>query len=201
MLRPERRIGLHLFKLSIVFLSIVIENIGVPLPVEGSYLLAADLLKDGFPYALMLILLTSAHLLGSIISFGLGWWGEGWLTRRLQERPGFLKASEAIHKWYAKHGEITTFATRFIGYVRPWSSMVAGFAHINFLSFIFWTLLGSLLFNIIVLTLTRYLINWWYQFGTWFKVGSAVLFVASFSAIFFVHHFWQKRQRVESSQE
>lgn len=171
------------------------------MPVEASYLLAAKLLRDGFSYIFMLIVLTSAHLAGSILSFGLGWWGEGWLTNHLQKRPGFLKASKAIHKWYADHGKATIFATRFIGYVRPWSSLVAGFAHIEFGSFVCWTLLGSLLFNIIVLVFTQYLLNWWYQFGTVFKIASAILFVISFSAIFIVHHFWQKKHQDEPIQE
>jgi membrane protein DedA with SNARE-associated domain len=174
---------------------------GVPLPVEASYLLAAKLLRDGYSYVFMLIVLTAAHLTGSILSFGLGWWGEGWLTKRLQKRPGFMKASQTIHKWYTDHGKITIFATRFIGYVRPWSSMVAGFARIDFGSFVCWTLLGSLLFNIVVLIFTQYLLNWWYQFGTVFKIVSGVLLVVSFSAIFVIHHFIQKRHQEELDQE
>ncbi|MEN6350998.1 MAG: VTT domain-containing protein [Syntrophomonas sp.] len=197
----EGALFLQLFELGVIFVSIVVENMGVPLPVEASYLLAAKLLRDGFSYILMLILLTTAHLTGSILSFGLGWWGEGWLTDRLQKRSGFMKASKAIHKWYADHGKITIFATRFVGYVRPWSSLVAGFAHIEFGSFVCWTLVGSLLFNIIVMIFTQYLLSWWYQFGTVFKVASAVLLVISFSAVFIVHHFWQKSHKEESDQE
>lgn len=173
----------------------------MPLPVEASYILAATLLQDGYPFVLMITVLTTAHLVGSIIAFGLGWWGEGWLTKRMQKRPRFIKASQAIHKWYAKHGKTTVFITRFIGYVRPWSSLVAGFAHINFLSFVFYTFTGSLLFNIVVMVFTKYLLNLWYQYGYWFKISSATLCLLSFSALFFVHYFYHKNTEEEPVQE
>ncbi len=149
----------------------------------------------------MITILTAAHLVGSIIAFGLGWWGESWLTRHLQKRPRFIKVSQAIHKWYAKHGKATVFATRFIGYVRPWSSLVAGFAHINFLSFVFYTLTGSLIFNIIVIAFSRYLLNLWYQYGYWFKISSATICLLSFGALFIAHHLYYKSSSEETVQE
>lgn len=193
--------NLQLFKLAVIFFSIVIENVGVPLPVEASYILAASLIKDGHSYFFMLTVLTMAHLAGSIIAYGLGCWGEGWLTRHLQKRPRFIKASQAIHRWYAQHGKATVFATRFIGYVRPWSSLVAGFAHVNFPSFVFYTLSGSFLFNIIVLVCTKYLLNLWYQYGYWFKVSSVTLCLMSFGALFFAHRFYLKSDKDEPVRE
>ncbi|HWP96360.1 MAG TPA: VTT domain-containing protein [Syntrophomonadaceae bacterium] len=145
--------------------------------------------------------LTAAHLVGSTLAYGLGWWGDDWLTKHLDKSPRFIKTSQAIHKWYAKHGMVTVFATRFIGYVRPWSSLVAGFAHIDFLPFISCTFAGSVLFNIIVLVFTKHMLDLWYQFGYWFKISSATLCILSFSAIFLVYHFYFKSAQEEPVQE
>ncbi|MCX5779392.1 MAG: VTT domain-containing protein [Firmicutes bacterium] len=176
-----------------IFFSILIENISIPFPVEACYLLAADLIKRGYSYAWLLTLLTTAHLSGSMIAYGLGWWGKDYLMKRFHHRKRFLQVSNSIHNWYERYWNITVFATRFIGYVRPWSSLVAGFARINWLPFLFWTLLGSLIFNIIALEFTLYFLGWWHQFGTLLRYLAIGLFLLSFTAIYWLQHFWRRR--------
>lgn len=119
--------------------------------------------------------------------------GEGLSYETLSHRKRFLEVSDSIHNWYERYGNITVFATRFIGYVRPWSSLVAGFARINWLPFLFWTLLGSLIFNIIVLEFTLYFLEWWHQFGTLLRYLAIGLFLLSFTAIYWGQYFWRRR--------
>lgn len=176
-----------------IFFSMLIENLGVPFPVEASYILAAALIRQGHSYALMLTLLTGGHLTGSILAYGLGRWGENWLTNRWRHKASFMEVSEAVQRWYARYGSITVFATRFIGYVRPWSSLVAGFAGIEWMPFIGWTFIGTLLFNVIVLKFTLYFLHWWIHFGSLFRYISIGLFLLSFSAVFLVRHYWKHR--------
>ena len=176
----------------------MIENIGVPFPTEASYLLAVDVVQHGYSYWLMMVLLTAAHTIGATIAFGLGWWGEGWLTSHLQQRAGYRKASQAIHRWYASYGQPTTFAARFIGYVRPWSSLIAGFAHIDFAPFLLWTLTGSFLFNVMAMAVGMSMWDWWFRFGLWFKVGAVILFLISFGVIFFFNHYYNQREKNSS---
>jgi len=175
-----------------IFFSMLIENMGVPFPVEASYLLAAALIKQGHSYALMLILLTGGHLAGSMLAYGLGRWGKDRLINRWSHKPGFMKVNDSIHKWYDRYGSITIFATRFIGYVRPWSSLVAGYARIRWQPFLGWTFIGTLLFNIIVLQFTIYFLQWWTRFGSFFRYASIALFLLSFSAIFWAQHYWRR---------
>jgi membrane protein DedA with SNARE-associated domain len=147
-----------------IFLSVVVENLGIPLPIEGSYVLAYLLIQRGHSYLFMLLLLTAAHLTGSLVAYGVGYWGEGFLLRRFANNQEFLKTRRKLQDWYARYGALTVFATRFIGYVRPWSSFVAGFARVNLWSFAFWTALGSLLFNVFLLEFTRYLLHVWQSY-------------------------------------
>jgi len=176
-----------------IFFSMLIENIGVPFPVEASYLLAAALIKQGHSYALMLTLFTGGHVTGSMLAYGLGRWGEERLTNRWRNKPRFMEINDSIHRWYARYGIITIFVTRFIGYVRPWSSLAAGFAGIKWQPFLVWTLIGTLIFNIIVLEFTIYFLQCWSRFGSLFRYASIALFLLSFSAIFLVKHYWQRQ--------
>lgn len=150
--------------LSGIFLSVMVENLGLPFPIEGSYVLAYLLIQRGFSYPLMVLLLTAAHLTGSLAAYGVGYWGEGYLARRLADNKEFLETRRKLQDWYARYGALTVFITRFIGYVRPWSSFVAGFARVNLLNFTFWTALGSLLFNVLLLEFTKYLIYVWQSY-------------------------------------
>jgi Uncharacterized membrane-associated protein len=175
-----------------IFVTMILENFGVPFPTEASYILAAELVKRGASYALLLSLLTGGHLTGCMLAYGLGRWGEERLTRRWRDNPKFMKVSESIHGWYARYGNITIFATRFVGYVRPWSSIVAGFAGIRWQPFLYWTFIGTLLFNIGMLEFTIYLLDWWHRFGFLFRCIAVILFLLSFSVIFLIkHYYWR----------
>lgn len=178
-----------------MFLNLMAENMGIPLPTEASYVLAAVRVRQGDSFILMHALLTGGHLAGSSLAYLIGWRGEGWLVKRFQHSRRFAEASQAIHRWYERHGSITVFALRFVGYLRPWSSLVAGFAKLDWRTFIIWTLAGTILFNILVLELTVHVVDWWNRFGLLFKIVSVVLFLLSFGLIFVLNHYWQRRRR------
>lgn len=183
---------MDLLTLAGIFFSMLIENIGVPFPVEASYILAAALVKQGCSYALMLALLTGGHLAGSFMAYGIGRWGEERLIKRFKNKPRFIETSNSIQKWYARYGNITILAARFIGYVRPWSSLVAGFAQTGWKPFLFWTTVGTLLFNVIVLELTLRFLQLWIRFGPLFRYIAIALFLLSFSVIFWARHLWHR---------
>lgn len=165
-----------------IFLSVMVENLGLPFPIEGSYVLAYLLIQRGHSYPLMVLLLTVAHLTGSLVAYGVGYWGEGYLARRLADNKEFLETRRKLQDWYARYGALTVFITRFIGYVRPWSSFVAGFARVNLLSFTFWTALGSLIFNVLLLEFTKYLIYVWQSYVSLHAVIALTL-VLSFGGL------------------
>jgi membrane protein DedA with SNARE-associated domain len=148
------------------FLSMFIENIGIPLPTEIGYLISQDLInRKVHSYFLVLLILTFGHVFGSIVSYGVGRWGNGYVVEKLKERKKVQEVREKLEKWYKDYGNITVFATRFIGYVRPWSSLVAGFAGISFWPFLLWTSVGSLLFNIMTLYMSSIFLAIWRRYA------------------------------------
>lgn len=147
-------------------LSMVIENIGVPLPTEIGYLIAQDLInaqKISFYFALLI--LTVGHLAGSLVAYSIGRWGDRYLSRKILKSKHIVEVNHRLKSWYKRYGDVTVFLTRFVGYVRPWSSFVAGFAAVPVLPFIIWTTLGSLIFNALCLYLSQIFILIWRRYA------------------------------------
>lgn len=188
----------HLFKdLGIwgSFLSMVIENIGIPLPTEAGYLIAQDLIsRSVFSYPFVLFVLTAGHLTGAVISFWIGRIGGKAVEKRFEKNNKLAEVQDKLKKWYQKYGNFTVFLTRFVGYVRPWSSFVAGFAEIEFWPFLLWTALGSLIFNVMTLYFSSIFILIWRRYSTFhilFIVISTVLFFG-FIIYEIINFFWTK---------
>ena len=178
-----------------VFISIASENLGVPFPTEAAYIYSCVLIDRGYSYYLILAVLTAAHLAGSCLAYGLGFWGEVFLAKRLKHNQRFVRVNEWLHRWYAGYGGLTVFATRFIGYLRPWSSFVAGFAQVGFGTFFFGTLLGSLLFNILLLALTFWAIDIWCRFPGHLRVILAFGFFFSGTLLLLAKVAWDRFRR------
>lgn len=158
----------HLFKNLGAFgviLSMFIENMGVPFPTEIGYLLGQELISLGrHSWIFILTILTFGHTAGAVLSYAIGRWGDKALMKRMDQNKDIAIIHKKIRAWYKKYGIITIFATRFIGYVRPWSSYIAGFSGIEFLPFLVWTVLGSLIFNVIALYFSGVLIFIWRKY-------------------------------------
>lgn len=168
-----------------VFISMFIENIGIPLPTEIGYLIAQDLInRQVVPYALMLCILTFGHVAGATLAYYIGRWGEEIFTRHVAKNHRFKLVDATLKKWYATYGDVTVFTTRFIGYIRPWSSFVAGYAQVKVVPFIIWTTLGSLIFNIFNLYLSGIIIVIWRRYAVYHVAIVATSFILFFGFIF-----------------
>ncbi len=147
------------------FLSMVIENLGIPLPTEIGYLICQNLITEKtYSYMFVVIILTAGHVLGALISYSIGRFGDRYVGK-LRKASKVKEVQGKLKKWYAKYGNVTIFLTRFVGYVRPWSSFVAGFAKVDFFQFLFWTTLGSLLFNMTALYFSSFIIDLWNRYA------------------------------------
>jgi len=169
-----------------IFASMFTENIGIPLPTEIGYVIAWQLIAaEKLSYTLAMVILTAGHLSGSLISWQLGRWGGTYTTRRLMGSQRFLRTRERLEKWYARYGNATVFLTRFVGYVRPWASFVAGFAKVGFWPFVTWTFLGSLIFNIICLQVTGLLVAGWRRYSEYHLPIAVLLFFTFFGFLIY----------------
>lgn len=148
-----------------VFLSMFIENIGIPLPTEIGYLLGQELIiTKQHSWLFIVFILTIGHTAGALLSYSIGRWGNDVVSHKIQGNKKIIEVHDKLNAWYKKYGNTTVFITRFVGYVRPWSSYVAGFAGIDFWSFLVWTFVGSLIFNVMSLYFTKIFILIWRRY-------------------------------------
>lgn len=167
-----------------IYLSMFIENLGIPFPTEGFYLLGQSFISSGkYSYLVISITLTLGHMSGATIAYFIGRKGESVLLKKLKNNQGFTDSHDKIQKWFKKYGNITIFLTRMTGYVRPWSSLIIGFAKVPFKTFFIWALLGTMVFNAITLYVSGYLIQIWHKFSSYqyiFIIISILIFLIIF---------------------
>lgn len=158
----------HLFQslgMTGAFISMFIENIGIPLPTEIGYLIGQEAINSAqYSFLVVLLVLTLGHVAGSVVAYRIGLLGDGLITRRLKHNKKIVEVHARLTKWYARYGNTTIFITRFVGYVRPWSSYVAGLARVPFWPFLIWTTVGSLIFNMIALYFSSIVILIWRRY-------------------------------------
>lgn len=163
------------------FVLVAIENIGIPFPIEFVYLFGQNLISTGQSnFTIMMIFFTAAHLTGSIIAYYLGLFSNTFIAKWFNNNKGLIKTRARIEIWYKKYGSVTNFMTRLIGYVRPWSSFIAGFGRENIYTFLVWTLLGTIIFNFIALLFSGAIIYFWlsYPIAKYLISGGFVFFFA-----------------------
>lgn len=167
-----------------IFASMFIENIAIPLPIEIGYITALQMIDAGqYGYWFMLAFLTLGQVAGAIGAYGVGKYAGEWLERRFSRRTQFHDVRTKVADWYTRFGDATAFLVRFNGYLRLFSSYVAGIAQYSFRRFVFWTAVGSLLFNIGALALSRILVMAWQRYAVWHVLIGTVLTVSFFGGI------------------
>lgn len=167
-----------------VFLVMVVENLGIPIPTEIGFIVAQGLIIKGtLDYFSATLIITAGHIVGATIAYYIGFLGGKGLNRHFQNNAKWLITKERITAWYHKWGNITIFATRNFGYVRPWSSLVAGFAKMPFGPFFLWTTIGSFVFSFVSLTITKYLVIIWKNYPNLHILISIIMGVLFFALI------------------
>ena len=168
------------------FLSMFVENIGVPLPTEIGYLISQELITNGtISYGAMLLILTLGHVLGALFAYAVGRLGDSYIKTRVEKSKKIVEMHQKLNGWYKKYGSLTVFLTRFVGYVRPWSSYVAGLAEVKFWPFLLWTTLGSLIFNVINIYFARILILVWRQYEMYHFLIITIALILFFAVVIY----------------
>lgn len=135
-----------------ILLLMFFENLGFPLPTELGFIVGQSMVIAGSAtYLSVFLVILLGKTLGSVISYFLGIYFAQRIEA-IENRNSDLKRAQAIFaKWMEKYGDLTVFISRLVGYVRPWSSYLAGIGKVKFLPFIIYNVLGSSV--IIVLTM------------------------------------------------
>jgi len=133
--------------LPLLFLVVMLESFGIPLPGETA-LIAFGILAANGHYSIWEVIAVAAA--GAIVGDNLGYWLIGRLGgRALFRRWKWLsKYADNVlpraEKLMEKHGGKTVFFGRFITVLRYTAAWIAGLAHMEWWRFLFWNAAGGI---------------------------------------------------------
>jgi membrane protein DedA with SNARE-associated domain len=181
----------------VLFLGVLLENAGVPVPGETAVLVAAFLASPagGGRFALgWVIAITSA---AAVLGDNLGYWlGRSLARPRLSGGRRFLfltpERFRKVEGYFARYGAWTVFAARFIAGLRVVAAPCAGTAGMHWPSFFLANAAGALAWATAVSLLGYYfgrnwgLLHHWLNWGVWIVLGGLFVVLA-------MRHLWRRR--------
>ncbi len=150
----------HHFGYAGIFIMSFLESTFVPLPSEVTMIPAGVLVQEGhMNFFIVVFLATAGALAGSLFNYYLAYY----LGRKFFYNYGHYlfithEKLDKIDKFFASHGEISTFTGRLIPGVRHFIGFPAGLAHMDLKKFCIYTFLGSAIW-MTILTAVGYFIG------------------------------------------
>jgi membrane protein DedA with SNARE-associated domain len=179
-----------------IFLLMVPESAGIPIPSEATMLFAGFNVSEG-RYSLFAAVAVGsiANLIGSWIAYAIGYYGRLELLERhriFHVKPEHLALTE---RWFERWGSWAVFFSRMLPIVRTFISLPAGVARMPFWRFSLFTLLGCVPW-VLMLTLVGKAArdNWdqWKDRLHYVDYGVAVLIV--FGVAWLGQRWWRSRR-------
>jgi membrane protein DedA with SNARE-associated domain len=135
------------YGLGLLFLLIMLESAGIPLPGETALIGASVLASTGrFDIVWVIVLAATAAIVGDNGGYWVGRiWGRKLLARWRRVERFSQKVLPASERFFARHGGKTVFFARFIAILRFTAAWLAGVAHMPWWRFLFWNAAGGIL--------------------------------------------------------
>jgi membrane protein DedA with SNARE-associated domain len=130
----------------LLFLIVMAESSGAPVPGETGLITAAVLASQGkLHIELVIPLAAAAAIVGDNIGYVIGRKGGRWIL----ERPGrFQRQRREVLRigepFFERHGPKAVFFGRFLLGLRVWASWLAGATRMHWRSFVIWNALGGI---------------------------------------------------------
>ena len=192
----------HHYGLIALFLIVMLESGGVPLPGETALVAAGVFASQGELNIVEVIAVAAA---AAIIGDNLGYWAGRTGGRKLLERSKFLSRwMDRVLPWaegfFHRHGAKTIFIARFFSVLRVTAAWMAGVSRMPWLKFLAWNAAGGICWAVLVGLVAYYLghaaANAISRYGL--IGGVALVVLAALALVGF--HFWKKRLLREESQ-
>lgn len=183
-----------------VFLMIALENIFPPIPSEivlpfGGFMTTnTDLNVIG-----VIVAATAGSVVGAVLLYGVGLLIDVERLEKMIDRWGHILriTKKDIHRadaWFDRYGIWTVFFCRMVPLVRSLISIPAGMANMNFVMFLIFTTLGTLIWNIILVSTGAILGESWHSILGFMSVYSNVAY-AVIALIILAAIVWYVRRR------
>ncbi|MEX5636795.1 DedA family protein [Parafrankia sp. FMc2] len=156
----------------------LLETVFPPVPSEVVLPLAGYLVgRDRLPLPGVIIAATAGSLLGALVFYGLAAKLGADSARRVVGRIPLMREEDADRAtdWFQRHGRFAVFTGRLVPGVRSLVSLPAGATRMPLLSFCLFTLLGSLLWNSLLIGAGLLLSSRWREVEKYSTVLDAVV--------------------------
>jgi membrane protein DedA with SNARE-associated domain len=134
------------FGYPLLFVLVMSEAGGVPIPGETALIAAAILASQGkLQIELVIAFAAAAAIIGDNLGYVIGRKGGRWLLKR----PGIfhrqrLQVLAVGEPFFARHGPKAVFFGRFVLGLRVWASWLAGATRMHWRAFVMWNALGGI---------------------------------------------------------
>jgi membrane protein DedA with SNARE-associated domain len=179
-----------------IFLLMVPESAGIPIPSEATMLFAGFNVSEG-RYSLFAAVAVGsvANLVGSWIAYGIGYYGRLELLERhkvFHIKPEHLALTE---RWFEKYGSWAVFFSRMLPIVRTFISIPAGAARMPFVRFSVLTIAGCIPWVLMLTLVGREARDNWSDWKDRLHyVDYAVAAVIVLAVIYVVQRWWRARR-------
>jgi membrane protein DedA with SNARE-associated domain len=185
----------HHYGLVALFIVVMLESGGAPLPGETALIAAAIFASEGhLNIAEVIAVAAVAAIVGDNIGYWLGRTG----GRALLERWGPARRwSERVlprgERFFERHGGKTIFLARFFSVLRVTAAWLAGISRMHWWTFFMWNAAGGICWALLVGLVAYYVGHAAADaIGRYGLIGGAVV-VALAAVVLVAMHFWKKR--------
>jgi membrane protein DedA with SNARE-associated domain len=185
----------HHYGLIALFLVVMLESGGLPLPGETALVTASIYASQGHLNIVEVIVVAAA---AAIIGDNLGYWIGRTGGRKLLHRISFLERwskrnLERGERFFERHGGKTIFIARFFSILRVTAAWIAGISRMHWWTFFLWNAAGGIVWATLVGLVAYYVghaaADAIGQYGLWAGAGIVVLLAIVWAVV----HFWKKR--------
>jgi membrane protein DedA with SNARE-associated domain len=143
----------------LLFLLVMAESSGIPIPGETALIAASVLASQGkLEIELVIAFAALGAIVGDNIGYSIGRKGGRWvLMRPGRFRRQRLAVLETGEPFFERHGPKAVFFGRFVLALRVWASWLAGATRMHWRSFLFWNACGGVTWATAVGLLAYYL--------------------------------------------
>lgn len=147
--------ALLVYGVPLLFAVVAISAVGVPFPVSLTLVAAGSFARQGeLGLAPVIVAGSLAAILGDQIGYGLSRWGGRRLVDRVTHRFGGANKLKQAEAFFRKWGGSGVFFSRWlITGLGPWLNVTSGIGHYPWRHFIFWDVLGEVLWVVLYVML------------------------------------------------
>jgi membrane-associated protein len=152
----------------------------------------------GMSLPVLMILLTTAAILGDAVNYSVGRYFGPKVFQWEQSRFFNKAAFERTHAFYEKHGGITIIVARFLPFIRTFAPFVAGIAQMTYGKFAFYNVIGAIIWVCSLTTLGYLTGNLPWVQANFSIITLAMIIIPGLPAVFEVVRHWRAGRRAKA---